>query len=396
MCKAKNIVIVNDFDYIQGGASKVAIDTANLLMENNQNAKVFFFCGAHDDSSTLRKDVIVICTNQGEAMKSKNKITGFTNGLYNRKAKKKLEKLLDTLDPDETIIHVHGWTKSLSSSIFDVAFKKNFKVVLTMHDYFTACPNGGYFNYRKDEKCYLKPMSWNCIKINCDSRSYSFKMYRVLRQFIQNKIVQLPSKLQYAITISDFSEKILKKTICANTKIYRVNNPIDIDENSKRVNYRKNDYYLYVGRVSKEKGTDVFCEAISRGNVRGVVVGDGPELNDLRKKYPKVEFVGWKNGSEVKQYMKGARALVFPSKWYEVAPLTPLEALQYGVPMVVNEKCAAVEYVSKNCNGITFKSMKELSDIMQNGISDKIQIKMPDDNYLNEISKIYNDIMEYK
>ena len=39
--------------------------------------------------------------------------------------------------------------QNVCSSVFDVAFKMNFKLVLTLHDYFTACPNGGYFNYQK-------------------------------------------------------------------------------------------------------------------------------------------------------------------------------------------------------------------------------------------------------
>ena len=145
----KNVVVINDFDYIQGGASKVAIQTANLLKENNPDLNVYFFSGAHDSKSNLRSDVISICTNQGESLKSKNKLKGAIDNLYNFKAKKLLKELLLTLDRDETIIHVHGWTKCLSSSVFDVAFKMNFRLVLTLHDYFTACPNGGYFNYQK-------------------------------------------------------------------------------------------------------------------------------------------------------------------------------------------------------------------------------------------------------
>ena len=39
--KVKNVVIVNDFNYVQGGASKVAIDTSRLLKESG--IKVYFF-----------------------------------------------------------------------------------------------------------------------------------------------------------------------------------------------------------------------------------------------------------------------------------------------------------------------------------------------------------------
>ena len=226
--KIKNVVIVNDFNYVQGGASKVAIDTAKILKE--QGIKVFFFSAVNKENEKIN-GVKYISTNQQEALKEKNKIKGAINGIYNLKAKKELKKLLKTLDRDNTIIHVHGWTKALSSSVFDIAFKMRFKVVLTLHDYFTACPNGGYFNYKKNEICKFKPLSWKCIKCNCDSRNYGFKLYRLIRQFVQNKIVKLNDKLENVITISEFSEKILKTTLGKNTRVTRIYNPIDIEKN---------------------------------------------------------------------------------------------------------------------------------------------------------------------
>ncbi len=343
--KIKNVVIVNDFNYVQGGASKVAIDTAKILKE--QGIKVFFFSAVNKENEKIN-GVKYISTNQQEALKEKNKIKGAINGIYNLKAKKELKKLLKTLDRDNTIIHVHGWTKALSSSVFDIAFKMRFKVVLTLHDYFTACPNGGYFNYKKNEICKFKPLSWKCIKCNCDSRNYGFKLYRLIRQFVQNKIVKLNDKLENVITISEFSEKILKTTLGKNTRVTRIYNPIDIEKNLEKVDPSKNEYYLYVGRVSKEKGVDLFCQAISELDYKGIVVGDGDERQKLETEFPNIEFTGWKNKDEVKQYMKGAKALIFPSKWYEGAPLTPLEAMQYGVPCICSNVSAAVDYSIDN------------------------------------------------
>lgn len=343
--KIKNVVIVNDFNYVQGGASKVAIDTAKILKE--QGIKVFFFSAVNKENEKIN-GVKYISTNQQEALKEKNKIKGAINGIYNLKAKKELKKLLKTLDRDNTIIHVHGWTKALSSSVFDIAFKMRFKVVLTLHDYFTACPNGGYFNYKKNEICKFKPLSWKCIKCNCDSRNYGFKLYRLIRQFVQNKIVKLNDKLENVITISEFSEKILKTTLGKNTRVTRIYNPIDIEKNLEKVDPSKNEYYLYVGRVSKEKGVDLFCQAISELDYKGIVVGDGDERQKLETEFPNIEFTGWKNKDEVKQYMKGAKALIFPSKCYEGAPLTPLEAMQYGVPCICSNVSAAVDYSIDN------------------------------------------------
>ncbi|SDW25904.1 glycosyltransferase family 4 protein [Streptococcus equinus] len=393
----KNVVVINDFDYIQGGASKVAIQTANLLKENNPDLNVYFFSGAHDSKSNLRSDVISICTNQGESLKSKNKLKGAIDNLYNFKAKKLLKELLLTLDRDETIIHVHGWTKCLSSSVFDVAFKMNFKLVLTLHDYFTACPNGGYFNYQKNEIWTVKPFSLKYILTNCDSRNYFFHLYRLLRFFIQDKIVRLNDRLTDVITISDFSENILKKTLSPSTHIHRVYNPIDLDPNREIVDYTKNDYFLYVGRISKEKGVDVFCEGVTKANKKGVVVGDGSELEKLKNKYPNIEFVGWKNSQEVKEYMKKAKALIIPSRWYEAAPLTPIEALQYGIPIISSDCNATIDYLESDKNGAVFSISSENLDEIISTFSDCYKPSIPFvSNYSQDITALYNEIIIVK
>ncbi len=354
--KLKNVVIINDFDYIQGGASKVAIQTANLLA--NEGLKVYFFSGHSIGNNDLNENVKRICTNQGEALKDSNKIRGCINGLYNFKAKKELKSLLLTLDKEETIIHVHGWTKCLSSSIFSVAFKLNYKITLTTHDYFTACPNGAYFNYCTNSICTLKPLSWRCIKCNCDSRNYAFKLYRLVRQFVQNKIVRLNDRIKYVISLSDLSEKILRKTLNKDVIIKRIYNPIEIDKNIKKVDINKNEYYLFLGRVSQEKNITEFCDAITKLDLKGLVVGDGNLLEELKEKYKKIEFVGWQSGENLKKYILKARTLIFPSKIYEVAPLTPFEVMQYGIPCIVSSCCAATEYINKN-NGLIYNIEEE-------------------------------------
>ena len=389
MKKIKYIVIINDFNYIQGGASKVAIDTANLL-SNEYN--VYFFCGDSKQSSTLKKNIKLICTNQGETLKDKNKLRGIINGIYNFKAKKELKKVLLTLDRNETIIHVHGWTKCLSSSVFDISWKLNFKLVLTMHDYFTACPNGGYFNYKKNEICKLKPLSWKCIKCNCDSRNYAFKIYRIIRQFVQNKIVKLNSRIENVITISKLSEDILKQTLSKNVKIFRVNNPVDFDQHIQNDNFTKNDYYLNVSRLTKEKNVDLFCEAVTRAKKNAIVAGAGPEKNRLQKKYPNIKFVGWKNGDEIKLLMKKAKYLVFTSNLYEGSPLTTMEALLMKLPCIVWSGCAAKEQIIEGENGFIYNNVDDLYNILVSKELKKFKFDY-NYNYYKKITSVYKEIV---
>lgn len=384
--QVKNVVIVNDFNYTQGGASKVAIDTARILKE--QGINVYFF-SAVNKADDLIQNINYVSTNQNEALKEKNKIKGIINGIYNVKTKNELKRLLKTLNRNTTVVHIHGWTKALSCSVFDIAFKMKFKVVLTLHDYFTVCPNGGYFDYKKNKICKIKPLSCKCIKCNCDSRNYGFKIYRLIRQFVQNKIVKLNDKLKYAIGISDLNIEVLKPTLSKNIYIEKIYNPIDFDYNEEKIDISKNEYYLYVGRISQEKGVDLFCEAIRELGLKGIAVGDGIEKERLSKEYPSIEFTGWKNKQEVKAYMKKAKALIFPSLWYEGAPLTPLEAMSIGIPCIVSDCSSAVEYIQEGVNGYTFDSIKTLIEkikLLENSKS-KNELSEKAKKYIYEIKK---------
>ena len=397
--KIKNVIIINDFNYIQGGASKVAIQTANFLAEKYPDLNIYFFSGA-SGKKILNEKIVDICTEQGECLTNKNKVVGIVNGIYNSTAKKKLKELLSNLNNEETIINIHGWTKCLSSSVFDAAFEMNFKVVLTMHDYFTACPNGGYFNYKNNEICHFNPMSLKCCLCNCDSRNYMFKIYRLVRQKKYNKTFK---NLKNVIAISDFSLNILKNTLPKDVRITRINNPISFDTNEKLIDASKNQYYLYVGRVAKEKGVDIFCQALTELNLPGVVVGDGDQKAILEKKFPQIKFVGWKNEQEVKKIMKEARCLIFPSRLYECAPLTNLEALCVGLPSLVSATCAASDINNKeNCNGDTFsvdvESLKETILNYDNKYKSNFDI-LKDysvDNYTSKLIDYYNLILNEK
>lgn len=137
--------------------------------------------------------------------------------------------------------------------MFDISFYMGFKVVLTAHDYFTACPNGGYFNYNENKICKLKPQSFKCIKCNCDSRNYLFKIYRIIRQFVQNQIVQVNKKIEYVIGISDKNIEVLETTLNKDANVKKILNPIDIEKIDERVKVEKNDTYLFIGRVAKRK-----------------------------------------------------------------------------------------------------------------------------------------------
>ncbi|MBI1182157.1 MAG: glycosyltransferase [Alphaproteobacteria bacterium] len=88
--------------------------------------------------------------------------------------------------------------------------------------------------------------------------------------------------------------------------------------------------YTYVGRVAVEKNLEAFLSLDLPGTK--VVVGDGPQLDDLREEYPEVVFTGVKRGEELARYYAQSDVFVFPSKT-DTFGLVILEALACGVPV---------------------------------------------------------------
>lgn len=390
--RIKNIIIVNDFGYVQGGASKVAIDTVNLLSQYDYN--VYFFTGkiqTKKESRGISEKVKVIATNQPEALQDNNRLRGFKNGLYNKKAYIELSTLLSKLNPRETIVHIHGWTKVLSSSIFKACFDFNFITVLTLHDYFAACPNGGFFNYQTNQICPLRAMGEECFKTDCDSRNYFFKLYRLWRQKIQNDIGVL-SKVKNIIYISDLQWSILKPYFTNVKNAQKILNPIDA-ENKKRYKKHPNGPFVYIGRLSKEKGIVEFCEGVTLAKVPATVAGDGPLLGLLRQNYPNIQFLGWQNHDSILSLMEQAKCLIFPSLWYEGEPLAPIEADTIGLPCILSDKNSAKEFIKTSYiyNGNSVEDLYHIIQKFNNEYENiKINKHVKSPNYVKDITKFYN------
>ncbi|MEO5337262.1 MAG: glycosyltransferase family 1 protein [Magnetospirillum sp. WYHS-4] len=87
---------------------------------------------------------------------------------------------------------------------------------------------------------------------------------------------------------------------------------------------------LYVGRVAVEKGIEDFLRLDLPGTK--VVVGDGPQLADLKRKFPDVHFAGRRSDNDLARYYAAADVFVFPSRT-DTFGLVLLEALASGLPV---------------------------------------------------------------
>lgn len=206
-----NVIIVNDFAYVNGGASKVAIDTAKLLASRGHEVIFFSAVGPVAEELQSIENVKVLCLNQHDILHDHNRLRAVIQGIWNFKAAKAMGKVLDKMSPENTIIHIHTLQKAISSSIIPVIKKYGFKIIYHVHDYGLACPNLGFFDYKKQQICGKRALSLECIACNCDSRRYLHKLWRIFRQVVQIYVGEMPKNIDGFIFLNKFEKNVLEK-----------------------------------------------------------------------------------------------------------------------------------------------------------------------------------------
>jgi len=348
-----SIIVLNDFCSVQGGASRVAIDEAVALAA--QGLAVTFLGASGPIGPELRASAArTICLGQPALADVGHHPGVALQGLWNRVAGRRMNSLLAGLDPARTVVHLHGYTKSLTTSPVRAAVNAGFPVVHTLHDYFAMCPSGNYYDYVREAPCRLPGLSAACISTRCDKRNHAHKLYRVVRGALQLWPGLMPSGIRDFIALSRRSEQLLRMRLPAGARVHHLANIVDITRQAP-VDVASNESVLFVGRLDPEKGVQVLLDAADRTGVSLVFVGDGP-LRTAIEARGRHRVTGWLNAERVRDELRRARCLVFPSRWHETFGMVVSEAAALGVPAIVSDISAASERIRSGVTGLVFPS----------------------------------------
>lgn len=346
------VIVLNDFCHVQGGASKVAIDEAIALSASGVDVT---FLGAVGPICDQLRDarMRVVCLDQPELADVLRHPGVAMRGLWNRAASAAVRDVLAPLDPRRSVVHLHGYTKALTAGPAYIAKQATFRTVCTLHDFFAACPNGAFYDYRRQEPCRLTALSPACIATPCDKRHQVHKAYRVLRGMAQRHIAHFPTSVRDYITLSRQSADLLQPYLPADSSFYPLENIIDLPATTP-VDVASNRSLLVIGRLDAEKGVTLAATAAQQANWRIVFAGEGPQRTELEAMGASV--TGWLAADQVWQELAKARCLIFPSRWYETYGLVVSEAAARGVPAIVSDVSAAAERVTDSVTGWIFRS----------------------------------------
>lgn len=365
MSPLSHIVIVNDFAHVRGGADRVALSAATGLADAGHRVTFFAAVGPVEETLSRHPGITVICLEQADILRDPQRWRALRQGLWNSAAARAFRAHARAWDPT-TIVHVHCYSKALSASVPYAATETGLRTVLTLHDYFLGCPNGGFFEYPAMTVCQRDPLGAGCFTCNCDSRHYSHKLWRFARTWIQNRVAELPRRLDGVIALSALNQENARRFLPPGIRLVTVPNPVDVAP-GEPVKVEDNPAFVFAGRLEPYKGPQLFAQAAAERGATAVFCGAGPAAGAVQEIYPAARVTGWLAPADLQAELGRARALVFPSLWPETFGLTALEALARGIPVIASRGTAAEEQIQHGVNGLLFErgSAASLAEMMQ-------------------------------
>ncbi|MEI7620146.1 MAG: glycosyltransferase [Candidatus Falkowbacteria bacterium] len=352
------ILQVNKFHYLRGGAEKYFLDMSETLRQDGHEVAVFSMRHPKNLPSPWEKYFVSrISFNES---KLRDKLLAPGRIIYSLEAKRKFEKLVNDFHPD--IIHIHNIYHQLSPSILSVARKHNIPVVMHLHDYKLVCPN--YQLFVDGQICYRcrKHRYCQAVKHRCFNGSLVKSILVAIEMFLHHRVWKIYEKnISLYIAPSEFMKKTVVSFGIPEEKVEVLYNFIDQPEVAV---VDSQDYLLYYGRISPEKGINILLQALklTPNNPTLKIVGSGPSVDSLKASVKSlglektVEFLGARYGAELNEIILKAKAVIIPSVWAENMPFVLLESLALGKVVIASKTGGLPELIVPGESGFLFEN----------------------------------------
>ena len=343
------VLIVHNKYRFEGGEEIVVENEIKLLKQNGHEVFTYIV-----DNKTISGPL--------------GKIKSAFSSIYSFKQRDAFVALASYLKPD--IVHLHNLFPQISPSVIYACKKLRLTCVLTLHNYRLICPSINLFHDGKIYKKGLEKRYFQVIKDRVYQNSFLATCAVTLMINI-HKMLKSWNLLDAVIVMTEFQKEIVEKHIEA--QIYVVPHfTYTISSTSKA---HPNDHFLFVGRLSPEKGLGELLN-IWPNEIELRIIGEGPIESDLKSRHKdksNIKFCGRVNRNSVFTELENCRGLVFSSICYESFGLVLIEAMSVGTPIIYNDIGGVREIVTTETLGLPFeiKSSAMLSNTLSKASNEK-------------------------
>lgn len=349
------ILMINKFLHPNGGSETYIFRLGDSLTAQGHEVQYF---GMEHEGRCVGNRVNAYTSDMDFHGGSKlAKLTYPMKTIYSSEARKKLRLVLADFQPD--VCHLNNFNYQLTPSILlEIAkWKKEghpCRVIFTAHDYQLVCPNHMCSNPNTGENCEkcLGGHFENCALGRCIHGSLAKSAIGTLEAMLWNGC-GVYKNIDVMICCSEFLKRKMDSNPLFAGKTLALHNFVDKAEKQET---EKQNYVLYFGRFSREKGIDTLIQVCKElPEIPFVFAGTGPLEEELAG-VPNIQNVGFQRGQDLETLIRQARFSVCPSQWYENCPFSVMESQLYGTPVLGADIGGIPELIEVGKTGELFES----------------------------------------
>lgn len=279
----------------------------------------------------------------------------FLASIWSIQAAMQIRKHIKHFQPD--VIHVHNWHYASGPIIFRVARKMKIPVVHTLHNYRLLCPSAILLhNNVLFTKSLHQNFPWTAVrkKVYRNSRVQTFWLAFIVWF---HKKMKTWNGIDKFICLTPFAKELFLESGLGIENHKFIVKPNFTRKANDIVSIDRENHFLFLGRLSEEKGIKTLLEACKGSNIILHIAGDGPlreKVEKAQREYKNIHYLGTLPHDKVNQAIQTAQALVFTSIWFEGMPMTILESFGCGTPIIASNLGTMKSIIQDQYNGLHF------------------------------------------
>ncbi len=354
------ILTVHKFHYIEGGAERYLFNMSDLLRSHGHEVIPFSmhhprnlpcaysdYFAEHFNPEQLRESVRRPLALARKAARV----------CYNRNAQQQLARLIRDTQPE--MVHVHSIYHHLSPAVLSTLKAFNLPVVMELHDYKLICPNYIFLDGRRRlcEACRGRYF-YHAVAKRCFRDSYTASLLVAVEARLHRCLASYKKNVDVFVSPSRFLADKMKRYGYGSKPI--LVQPYSLDLSAYEPCYEPSDYYIFMGRLTHEKGVRFLLQAAARiKDLNLIICGTGPLEAELAatikaEGLSHVTLAGYQSGEALKSLAARARFTVVTSEWHDNSPLVIYESLALGKPVIGSRLGGIPELIDEGVDGYTY------------------------------------------
>jgi glycosyltransferase involved in cell wall biosynthesis len=267
--------------------------------------------------------------------------------------RRRLARLLEEVRPH--VVHVHNTFPLISPAILEACRAAGVPVVATLHNFRLMCANAQLLRDGRPCDLCVGHVPWRAVVHRCYRGSAAATVPVALGIQVHRRRQTWTRGVTTFVALTEF---VRQQYVAGGLPGDRIRVKPNFVPRPRRRRAGAGSWFLFLGRLSPEKGVDVLLDAWSPELGQLLIVGDGPsrrELEAMAAHYgDSVRFLGNQPRERCMELLTGARALIVASRAYETFGLAVVEAYAHGVPAVAPALGGFTDLIREAETGLLF------------------------------------------